>query len=635
MTTKISTDNIQPNTVVSYAEYAGSLTPRISSVFIANSSYVILDDTAANTGGGYIVISGANFVSGAQVIIDTTVATSVSFVNSTTLRAQIPAKAAATYNVYVINPDGGTGIAVNGLTYSATPGWVTTSPLTTQSVNTAFSIAFDATSATTYQVANGSSLPAGTTLLANGWFYGSVSVGSDTTYNFSVDAIDAQNQESTKAFSLTISLDSQWIRTLAGSSGDNHAKMLTIDTSDNIYVGVDSATYGSSANNLLFVSYDKQGTRRWEKYYTDIASSNDFVTGLTANNNQGLVIYNGHYSSSGYMRGMIGAFYGANGNVAWSRTFISSSDYNDFGGGITSNNSYLWATFYTNVNYLFGNYDAVLTHLNVSDGSKIGSITTGSYWQSGAGGFDAIYDIRNYGDSIYTAGMRNGNLAYFGKYSKTNDGSLPISTTNWAETFYSGYVAEEGRKIAIDSSENVYALANTAETIGTFHFVVSKYNSSGSNQWRKTLRAASYPTGICVDAINNIYIQYSDETSNNCVGIMKIDASGNIVWQKRIIRSGINIRGRGLESRGNVIVGLAQVDTTPKSVMLFKIKTDGTGTGTYNNYTYESTGYSLVTPSFSGTGSPGNAFASYGDKGATASLTNQNTSPQLTETVIV
>jgi hypothetical protein len=276
-----------------------------------------------------------------------------------------------------------------------------------------------------------------------------------------------------------------------------------------------------------------------------------------------------------------------------------------------------------------------MQHLNIADGSKVGSITTGSYWNDGTGQFDACRDITNYGDYVYGAGMRNSNRAWIVKWSKTNNGSVPLSTTAWGTEYYSSYIAEEMTAVTIDSSENVYATGNTAENMGTFHFVVSKWNSSGTNQWHKTLRSASYPTGVCVDAVNNVYVQYSDQTANNCVGIMKLDSSGNIVWQRRIIRSGVNIRGKGLKAQGNVIVGLAQVDTTPKSVMVFKIKTDGSGTGTYNSYTYESTGYSLTTPSFSATPSLSGAFASYGDKGGSSSYTAQNTSPQLTQTVVL
>lgn len=616
---------------ISVSDVANNI-PRVSGVQIANSSYVILDDTAANTGGGYIVVSGSGFVSGCQVIIGDTLATSVSVIDSGTLHCQVPAKAAATYNMFVVNPNGSTAIGVNALTYSANPTWISSS-LSDQSNATPFAITLSATGATSYALANGSSLPTGTTLLSNGYFYGTVTVETQTTYNFDIVATDDELQDSTRSFSLTVSLDSQWIRVL-GSSGDNYAKTITIDTSENAYIGIDTGTYGSSPFNILMVSYDKQGNRRWEKYFSDIGGGDDYITGMSANNNQGLLLWNGDFVSGGYRRGMLGAVHTSNGNIAWSRYYQSNASYNDFGGSITANNSYLWATFYTNVNFLFGNYEFVLQHLNISNGSQVGSIATGTYWNDGTNGFDACRDITNYGDYVYGAGMRGGNRAFAGKWSKNNNGSVPLSTTAWGREYYSAYVAEEMTAIAVDTSENVYATGNTAETIGTYHFAVSKWNSSGALQWHKTLRAASYPTGVCVDAVNDVYVQYSDQTANNCVGIMKLDSSGNIVWQRRIKKTGVAIQGKGLKSQGNVIIGIAQVQSTPKSVMIFKIKTDGSGTGTYNDYIYEATGYSLTTPTLTD-GSLAGIFASYGNVGGSSSYTNQNTSPQLTETVVL
>ena len=207
--TQISTTNIQPNTVVDYATFStlsGALAPKIATVNVANSAFSVLDDTAVNIGGGYIVITGANFQSGASVLIDTTPASAVTFVNTSTLQVQIPAKAAASYNLYVVNPDGGTGIKVAGLNYSAEPSWVTSSPLSNQNSNTAFNVTLSATGATSYAVAAGSTLPAGTTLAANGYFYGTVSIGAETTYTFSVVATDAENQDSSKTFQVTVTV---------------------------------------------------------------------------------------------------------------------------------------------------------------------------------------------------------------------------------------------------------------------------------------------------------------------------------------------------------------------------------------------------------------------------------------------
>jgi alpha-tubulin suppressor-like RCC1 family protein len=199
---EISTGAVTADKIATNVSLGG---PKITTVNVANSAYTVLDDTAVNIGGGYIVITGSGFESGAQVIIDTTTATSVAYVNNTTLRAEVPSKSAASYNLYVVNPDGGTAIRVNGLTYSANPTWVTASPLANWSVDVAANVAFSATGATSYS--NTTALPAGTQLLSNGYFYGTVTgISVETQYTFTVRATDAENQESDKSFSVTVTV---------------------------------------------------------------------------------------------------------------------------------------------------------------------------------------------------------------------------------------------------------------------------------------------------------------------------------------------------------------------------------------------------------------------------------------------
>jgi alpha-tubulin suppressor-like RCC1 family protein len=108
-----------------------------------------------------------------------------------------------------VNPDGGVGIKVSGITYSSEPSWVTSSPLGNQAADIAFNVTLSATGASSYSVAAGSTLPAGTTLAANGYFSGTVSIGAETTYTFSVVATDAENQDSSKTFQVTVTVTPQ------------------------------------------------------------------------------------------------------------------------------------------------------------------------------------------------------------------------------------------------------------------------------------------------------------------------------------------------------------------------------------------------------------------------------------------
>jgi len=178
--------------------------PKITSIQVIDSSGNVLDDTAVNIAGGYIKINGTGFASGCQILLGEIQATSTTFLNNTEVRAQIPATTAGTYTTYLVNTDGGVAIRVNGVTTSPLPSWTTSNTLSGL-VDTELSIQLQATDATTYSLANNSSLPTGLTLNSSGLITGSVTgLQFDTTYSFSVIATDAQNQDISRTFSLTI-----------------------------------------------------------------------------------------------------------------------------------------------------------------------------------------------------------------------------------------------------------------------------------------------------------------------------------------------------------------------------------------------------------------------------------------------
>jgi len=207
--TRITGNEIEPGSITSdiLAPGAGA-GPLISNVQITNSSYSLLDDTAVNVGGGYIVITGSNFTNNTQVSIGNTLATSVTFVSSSVLRVQVPEKTAGSYLITLVDQDtGSTGLRINGLTYSNTPTWITESSLF-GNIGTQVNIQLSANSDSnvSYQLQTGSTLPAGLSLSANGLLSGSIEgITQQTIYNFTIESIDSENQESPRNFSLTMS----------------------------------------------------------------------------------------------------------------------------------------------------------------------------------------------------------------------------------------------------------------------------------------------------------------------------------------------------------------------------------------------------------------------------------------------
>jgi hypothetical protein len=202
MATKITSDNISFATLT----VLGSAVPKVSTITYPG------DDTATDTAGGQtITLTGSGFAVGATVIVNGTSADVVTFISSSSISFTAPAQSAGTYVIYVINTDGGTALVIPGLSYSGTPSWSTAAGslgtgYETASISSTVTAAGDAP--ITYSLFSGT-LPTGSTLnTSSGLISGTApAAASSTTYNFVIRSTDGQNQDTNRAFSLTISPD--------------------------------------------------------------------------------------------------------------------------------------------------------------------------------------------------------------------------------------------------------------------------------------------------------------------------------------------------------------------------------------------------------------------------------------------
>ena len=185
--------------------------PKVTSFAITDGSYVATNDTAADTVGGQtIVVYGTGFRPGVTVMVGTTVIGSVTVLSNDRITFTSPALASGSYTIYVTNSNGGTGILVPGLVYSGLPTWSTGagslgSYYETTAISNTLTASGDAP--ITYSLSTGS-LPSGATLFGNGTIIGTSPVESaSTTYSFTVQATDAENQDSVRSFSITVNTD--------------------------------------------------------------------------------------------------------------------------------------------------------------------------------------------------------------------------------------------------------------------------------------------------------------------------------------------------------------------------------------------------------------------------------------------
>ena len=259
MTTQIKFTSIESSAIASIQG------PKITTIYITDSGYTNLDDTAVSTSGGYIKIIGTSFATGCSIVIGSVSATSVTFISSTEVRAQVPAQTAGSYTVYVINSDGGTAIKVIGLNYSGLPVWSTSNSLSTNASAVSIQFAASSDSTVTYALQAGSSLPSGLSLTSGGLLSGSVSLSSDTTYNFTIEATDTESQNTPRAFAVTLAVSEPYFKynsLLLHGEGTNLATNNTlVDTSSNGYAITSTGT-------LYQGSFGPFSPTGWSNYFS-------------------------------------------------------------------------------------------------------------------------------------------------------------------------------------------------------------------------------------------------------------------------------------------------------------------------------------------------------------------------------
>ena len=162
--------------------------------------------TCTIAGGNFVsvpLVTAINSSTGAQVVAD-----EVSFSSATSITAKFTLPVDGTYKLYIENPDGNAVQTGAVLTVSDAPAWVTgAGSLGSFSGGTSIgTITLTATNSTGMTVQSGS-LPGGITLNSgsgSSTLTGTESgASSDTTFNFTIRATDAEGQTADRAFSLT------------------------------------------------------------------------------------------------------------------------------------------------------------------------------------------------------------------------------------------------------------------------------------------------------------------------------------------------------------------------------------------------------------------------------------------------
>jgi len=196
-------------------------------------------------------------------------------------------------------------------------------------------------------------------------------------------------------------------------------------------------------------------------------------------------------------------------------------------------------------------------------------------WQRSLGGNsgdDDGYSIAvNSSDEILVVGETNPGVAggddfLIAKYS--NSGVL-----QWQRSI-GGSGIDDGRGVALDSSDNVYAFGyTTSSPANSLDFLIVKYNSSGAVQWQRILGGAGFENiySGTVDSSDNLYAvgrTTSVGAGSSDVLLAKYNSSGTLQWQRTLGGSGVD-SGQSIKSDSSDNVYIA-------------CRTNSTGSGNYD-----------------------------------------------------
>jgi len=153
----------------------------------------------------------------------------------------------------------------------------------------------------------------------------------------------------------------------------------------------------------------------------------------------------------------------------------------------------------------------------------------------------------------------------------------------------------------VESNADLYVVGRY-ET-GPLLYVMKLNASTGAFVWARTLSTSNRAVCVAVDSSSNVYV--GGRTASNGI-ILKVDSSGNLVWQ-RSVSIGVNsqITSISVNTTNNTIYALSSPTSTSNNYsFILSIPTDGSLTGTYSvggsSVTYASTSETLsaLTPTF-------------------------------------
>ena len=309
---------------------------------------------------------------------------------------------------------------------------------------------------------------------------------------------------------------------------------MSVDNQGNVYVTGEK--YGSTYTDYATHKIGPNGNLLWSAVHSGILGYHDRAKAVDFDN-QGNVYVTGYTNDTTVNFTDISTIkYSSAGNVIWLRTYNGPGSYNDEGRKIKTDNS-------GNIIVAGSSWGAgTETDYVILKYSSSGVLLWQARYNGPANSFDDLVDMKIHpsGDIIVTgksqgtgtgtdyATLRlngaNGSVIWESRYNNTESGNSP----------------DEANTLAVNSNGDVIVTGRSYSMSGTWDIFTQSYSgATGSQQWSKrydgTASSWDDALGIAADANGNVFITgYTYLTGNQFsqTVVIKYNSSGSEIWRK-------------------------------------------------------------------------------------------------------
>lgn len=379
-----------------------------------------------------------------------------------------------------------------------------------------------------------------------------------------------------------------WLATLgdrAGTTDEGYG--IAIDSLGNTYVAGTAASQGAGGDDGLVAKYNAAGLIQWQRV---LGGAGGDALKNVAVDSSGNVYVSGFTPISG-TAGILVAKYDTNGTIQWQRTLESTNTEDSRAIAVDSFGNVYIAGFTASQGA--GSFDAFVAKYDTS-----GTIQ----WQRTLGGANTDFAV---GVAVDTSGNVYATGYTANQGAGANDFLIVKYNTSGAiqwQRVLGGSGNDLAFAITVDSSGNSYVAGRTDSTgAGSFDALIAKYDTNGTIQWQRILGGIDNErfNGVAVDNLGNVYaVGTSAESGTDAIIIAKYNNSGTIQWQRALNSSTADLgAGIKVDNLGNyyIVGNTNKVDPGGLELLIAKLPTDGSLTGTYGDFTYSVASFTAAT----------------------------------------